>query len=96
VREQAAKAFAVVVGLNRSAAPESLRSQYCPTDVFPAVHVLGVHPSCRRFRLLPSMGSVGDCYDCEDPLVGVRPGGISTVVALGVLTLAKTGLVFLR
>src|SRR6266566_5277905 len=27
------------------------------------IHVLGAHPSGRGLRLLPSMGSVGDCFD---------------------------------
>jgi putative transposase len=38
--------------------------------------------------LLPSMGSIGDCYDCEDPGAVVEPSGrIADVVAAGGLTL---------
>jgi hypothetical protein len=29
---------------------------------------------CREAHVRPSMGSVGDCYDCEDDGVAVRVG----------------------
>jgi hypothetical protein len=51
----------------------------------------------RRLGLLNSMGTVGDCYDCEDPGVVInRSGRISTVFASGDLTLVMTDLVSLR
>ena len=34
-----------------------------PLDHGSAIHLLGVHPARQRSGLLPSMGSVGDCYD---------------------------------
>lgn len=30
------------------------------------VHLMGVHQRAVDSGLLPSMGSKGDCYDCED------------------------------